>query len=308
MMQRLAGMDVFVRVVDDGSFSEAARSLGQTPSAISKQISALEDRLSTRLFSRTTRRLMLTEAGRTLLDKARPILEAMNEAEGSVTALSDAPRGVLKINIPIAFGEAHIAPILPGFLARYPEIRLLVGQSDRFVDLVEEGIDVAVRVAELKDSSLIARRLAPMRRIVCAAPSYLEKHGRPTKPEELSNHNCLSFIEKTHQMDWRFGSAATQQSVAVSGSLSANATETLRHAALAGVGIVRLSNYVVMRDLRAGDLVRLLVDYEVQESSVYAVFPASRHLSPKTRAFVDYLVETVGRPSYWRESGLEEDD
>lgn len=306
MMNRLAGMDVFVRVVDDGSFSAAARTLGQTPSAVSKQISALEDRLGTRLLSRTTRRLVLTEAGRTLLDRARPILEAMGEAEGSVTALSDAPRGVLKINIPVAFGEAHIAPILPGFLARYPEIRLLVGQSDRFVDLVEEGIDVAVRVAELKDSSLIARRLAPMRRIVCAAPSYLERYGRPTKPEDLSGHNCLSFIEKTHQMDWRFGSVADQQSVAVSGSLSANATETLRQAALAGVGIVRLSNYVVMRDLRAGALVRLLVDYEVSESSVYAVFPASRHLSPKTRAFVDYLVETVGRPHYWQESGLDE--
>lgn len=306
MMDRLAGMDVFVRVVDEGSFSEAARSLRLTPSAVSKQISALEDRLGTRLLSRTTRRLILTEAGRTLLNRARPILDAMEEAEGSVTALTNAPRGLLKVNIPVSFGETHIAPILPEFMARYPEVRLMVGQADRFVDLVEEGIDVAIRVAELKDSSLIARRLAPMIRIVCAAPAYLERFGVPKRPEHLATHNCLTFIERTHQVDWRFGPNADKQVIAARGSLSTNATETLRQAALAGVGIVRLSNYIVMRDLRAGTLVRLLADYEVQESSVYAVFPASRHVSPKTRAFVDYLVETVGRPHYWHESGLDE--
>lgn len=306
MMERLTGMDVLVRVVDDGSFSAAARTLGLTPSAVSKQISALEDRLGTRLLSRTTRRLMLTEAGRTLLDRARPILEAMAEAEESVTALGSSPRGLLKVNMPVAFGETHIAPILPGFLARYPDIRLEVGQADRYVDLIEEGIDVAVRIAELKDSSLIARRLAPMRRIVCAAPGYLERHGTPERPEDLRGHNCLTFIERTHQMDWRFGPEDAQRVVAVSGTLSTNATETLRHAALAGVGIVRLSNYVVTPDLKTGALVRLLVDYEIQESSVYAVFPASRHLSPKTRAFVDYLIEKVGRPQYWQESGLDE--
>jgi len=304
MMDRLAGMDVFVRVVDTGSFSEAARSSGLTPSAVSKQISALEDRLGTRLLSRTTRRLILTEAGRTLLERARPILDAMEDAEGSVTALTNAPRGLLKVNIPVAFGETHIAPILPEFMARYPEIRLEVGQADRFVDLIEEGIDVAVRIAELKDSSLIARRLAPMFRIVCAAPAYLERHGMPNRPEDLKQHNCLTFIERTHHLDWRFGPNAAQHVIPVSGTLRTNATETLRQGALAGVGVVRLPNYVVMGDLRAGALVRLLADYEIQESSVYAVFPASRHLSPKTRAFVDYLVETVGRPQYWQESGL----
>lgn len=305
MAERFAGLDVFVQVIDAGNFSAAARRLGMTPSAVSKQIGALENRLGARLLNRTTRRLSLTDTGAALLDRARPALRALQEAEDAVAALYAAPRGRLRVNMPASFGEAHVAPVLPGFLKRFPEVTLEVGQTDRFVDLVAEGVDVAIRVAELRDSSLIARRLAPLRRVICAAPAYLERHGAPEWPEDLTAHNCLTFVERTHQIGWQFQEAGKRRTVPVSGTLTTNSFRTLSGAAVEGIGIANLSNYRIVEELKDGRLVALLTRYEVEPSSVYAVYPANRHLSPTVRAFIDYLVETIGQPSFWSLAGLE---
>lgn len=304
-IDRFNGLDVFVHVVEAGSFSAAARDLGATPSAMSKQISALEDRLGARLLNRTTRRLSLTETGEALFERARPALGALAEAEEAVVALNAAPRGRLRVNMPASFGEAHVAPVLPGFMQRYPDVSLEVTQTDRFVDLVAEGVDVAIRVAELKDSSLIARRLAPLRRLICAAPAYLAQHGTPAHPRELTGHNCLTFVERTHHIDWTFEEGGKRQTVTVAGTLQTNSVRTLVGAAVDGLGIANLSNYRIVEELKSGALVPLLEDYERPPSSVYAVYPASRHLSPTVRAFIDYLVETIGQPSFWTVAGLE---
>ena len=303
-MDRFTALTVFAQVADSLSFSAAAKQLGLTPSAVSKQIAQLEDRLGARLVQRTTRKLALTEAGTAFLPHARQILGALEDAEAAVTNLAEAPRGVLRVSLPTNFAQMHVGPVLPAFLARYPEVRLEVSITDRFIDLVQEGIDVAVRIGALNDSTLVARRLAPNRRVVAAAPGYLDRHGRPAVPRDLLTHNCLIYGEPGRSIAWVFNDGSERITVPVGGSLRCNDTEVLLKAALAGAGIVRMSTYVLVDALAAGRLVPLLPTYEVQESEVYAVYPAGRHLSPKVRVFIDHLVETVGRPGYWRAAGL----
>lgn len=301
----LAGLPVFAQVVESGGFSAASTVLGLTPSAVSRQVSQLEDRLGARLLNRTTRRISLTEIGAAYYERARAALDALAEAEQAVLDLSAAPSGVLKVSMPSIFGNIHVAPILPGFAARYPDITLDVSINDRFVDLVEEGRDVAVRVAELRDSSLVARRIAPFRRLVCASPDYLARHGHPDTPRDLSDHNCLVLTSYQPRSHWQFGAGKTLKSLRVSGSIESNSADVLREAALAGVGLVQLPSYVLSQDIKTGDLVPLLTGHEADNRDVFAVYPASRHLSPKVRAFVDYLVETLGRPSYWEQAGIQ---
>ncbi len=301
----LAGLPVFAQVVESGGFSAASAVLGLTPSAVSRQVSQLEDRLGARLLNRTTRRISLTEIGAAYYERARAALDALAEAEQAVLDLSAAPSGVLKISMPSIFGNIHVAPILPGFALRFPDITLDVSINDRFVDLVEEGRDVAVRVAELRDSSLVARRIAPFRRLVCASPDYIARHGRPDTPKDLGDHNCLVLTSYQPRSHWQFGAGRTLRSVRVDGGMESNSADVLREAALAGVGLVQLPSYVLSQDIKSGALVPLLTGHEADNRDVYAVYPASRHLSPKVRAFVDYLVETLGRPSYWEKAGLQ---
>ncbi len=301
----LAGLPVFAQVVESGGFTAASAVLGLTPSAVSRQVSHLEDRLGARLLNRTTRRISLTEIGAAYYERARAALDALAEAEQAVLDLSAAPSGVLRISIPSIFGTIHVAPILPEFASRYPEITLDVSINDRFVDLVEDGLDVAIRVAELRDSSLVARRIAPFRRLVCASPGYVARHGRPDTPDALEAHDCLVLTSYQPRGHWQFGAGKSLRSVRVSGSIESNSADVLREAALAGLGLVQLPSYVLSQDIKTGALLPLLTGHEADNRDVYAVYPASRHLSPKVRAFVDFLVETLGRPSYWARAGLQ---
>lgn len=304
-MSTFDAMEVFVRVVQAGGFSAAARALDMTPSAVSKQIGRLEDRLGARLFTRTTRRFALTEEGRAFHDRALGILADVAEAEQAVSDLRGELRGTLRLNVPVAFGRLHVAPLLPDFLAAHPQLRIDVTLNDRFVDLVEEGVDLVIRIGDLADSSLIARRLAANRRLVCAAPAYLAQHGAPDTPSDLAGHNCLVYTYRASRNDWHFlGPDGAQQTVHVSGNLEANSAEALHAAVRRGLGLGLLPHWLVGRDLIEGTLVEALPGFHMPDSAIFAVYPPGRHLSPKVRGFVDFLADRYARPDAWL--GVEE--
>jgi len=299
-MDSLTDIVVFVRVVDDGSFTRAAERLKLSRSVVSKYVTRLEGRLGARLLNRTTRRLSLTEAGRIFYQRSRRGLQDIEEAEAEVSRLQEKPRGVLRINSPMSFGILHIAPALPEFLAQHPEVSVEMNLDDRVVDVIEEGFDVSIRIAEMPDSSLIARRLAPCRHVIVAAPAYLEKHGTPRTPEDLRDHNIISFSYQTSAYDWHFISPDNKQiSVPVSGSMQANNSLALREALLRGVGITRTPTFVVGKDVQDGHLLSILGNYRTLEVSIYLVYPQRRHLSPKVRAFVDFMADRISEPPYW---------
>lgn len=299
-MLDLDSLAVFVRVVDVGGFSAAARTLGLSKSAVSKQISRLEARLGIRLLNRTTRRLSLTEAGALFYEGCQRMVAEAEAAEAAVTHLAAAPRGTLRVNAPVSFAMLHLAPILPELMESCPELSVDLTLNDRLVELVEEGYDVAVRIGRLADSSLIARRLAPARSVICAAPDYLARHGAPRRPEDLAGHNCLLYSYHSERSLWRFAGPSGTTSVRVAGRLQANNGDALRAALLAGAGIGRLPTFIVGDDLRAGRLLRLLPDWPLgEDAAVHAVYPAGRALSPKIRVFVDFLAERFGDMPYW---------
>ena len=303
-MDNLSAMELFARVVQEGSFSAAARSLDLTPSAISKQIGRLEDRLGARLITRTTRRFALTEEGRAFHERTVRILAEVAEAEQAVSDLRGEARGTLKVNAPFAFGRLHIAPLLPLFLERHPALRIDMTFNDRFIDLVDEGVDLVIRIGELADSSLMARRLARNRRVVCGAPDYFRRNGKPKHPAELTRHNCLVYTYRALRNDWQFiGPDGVEQSVLVSGNLEANNAEALHAGILGGLGLGLLPLWLVGHDLKAGRLVEALPGYHAPDSAIYAVYPPGRHLSPKVRLFIDFLAERFAEP----ECGLPHD-
>lgn len=290
-MDKATEMAVFIRVVDSGGFSAAARELGMSPSAVSKLIGRLENRLDARLLNRTTRQVSLTEEGRAFYDRASRIIADIDEAEGAVRALHAAPRGLLRVNAPVTFGNYQIAPILPSFLDRYPELRVEITLTDALIDLVEEAADVAIRIGRLTDTALVARKLADDRRVICAAPAYLERHGTPRTPDALRRHNCLMSSQPRFLNDWPFDSAQGPQMMTVTGNLESNSGDIRYRMALDGYGIVRMPEFMVGQDLKAGRLVTLLTDcHRTEPVPIHAVYPHRRHLSPKVRAFVDYLV------------------
>lgn len=293
-------MRVFRRVVERGSFSGAARELGMSNASASKAVAALEDRLGVRLLNRTTRRLSLTEVGRAYFDRAARILDDVDEAELAVNALGTAPRGTIRLSAPMSFGVMHLAPAIAGFLRRYPELGVDLSLNDRVVDVVEEGFDLAIRVSELADTSLIARRLAPARIAICATPGYLSEHGTPRTPADLNGHNCLIYAYAPDADVWRFTDAAgAAETIRVTGTVRVNNGEVIRRLLLDGIGIGRLPTFIVGEDLRAGRLRPVLADQVAQGSAVHAIYPHARHLSPKVRAFVDYLVDHFGPEPYW---------
>jgi DNA-binding transcriptional LysR family regulator len=298
-MDNISEMGVFVRVVQSGSFSAAARSLDLTPSAISKQIGRLEDRLGARLFNRTTRHLNLTEAGTGFYERCRQILAEIEEAEQAVADLLATPRGTLKLALPAAFGRLHITPILSAFLQRYPDMRIDLDMTDRLTDLLADGMDMAVRIGDLSDSSLIARRLAPNRRVVCGTPGYFSGMAVPHRPQDLLAHNCLVYTYRASRNDWRFNGPEGEESVQVAGNLEANSAEALQSAVLSGLGIGLLPMWLIGADLKAGRMIEVLPGYHVPDSAVYAVYPPGRHLSPKVRSFVDYLAEYFAGDLDW---------
>ena len=299
-MDRLAAIEAFVRVAEAQSFSQAARRLRSSKSAVSRNVGALEFELGVRLFHRTTRSLTLTEAGRGYFERATRILADLEEANLAVSQLQSAPRGRLRVSAPMSFGFLHLAPALPDFLARYPEVAVDLAMNDRFVDLIDEGFDVAVRIGAMEDSSLIARKVAPIRRVVCASAAYFNSRGLPLSPDDLKGHECLLNSNIASSQEWRFTALDGKSwPVEVKGRLSANNGDALRAAALKGLGIVNLPTFIVGGDLQAGALVTALDKFITQDMALSAVYPHSRHLSPKVRAFVDFLADRFGPRPYW---------
>jgi DNA-binding transcriptional LysR family regulator len=298
-MHDLSGMAVFARVVEARSFSAAARALGLSKSAVSKEIARLEDHLGVRLLNRTTRRLALTEAGALFYERSARVVREAAEAERAVQDLGTEPRGLLRINAPMSFGHLHLAPAVADFLGRQPAVRIEMTLEDRVIDVVGEGFDIVIRIADLPPSSLVARRIAINRRIVCAAPAYLAAHGTPELPQDLTRHNCLNYAYLASGDVWRFRGTAGPVAVRVSGSFSANNGDVLRHAAVAGLGVILMPTFLIGPELQSGALVPILNDYRESDTGIYALYPPTRHVSPKVRAFIDFLVERFGPEPYW---------
>jgi DNA-binding transcriptional LysR family regulator len=289
-------MQVFARVAALGSFSAAGRALGLSQTGVTKHVAALEARLGTRLLHRTTRRLTLTETGRSYLEACERILAEIAEAEALVGAEGVEAHGTLRLNVPLSFGVREIAPALAAFSAAHPALTIELGLNDRRVDLIEEGWDLAVRIGSLADSGLIARRLASSRLVVCAAPAYLDRHGTPRRPEELKGHNCLGYT-LSDASGWRFG----DQAYPVSGTLRAPNGAALVAAAVAGLGLVYQPTFLVAEALRAGTLVALDLGAPCPTLPIHALMPPGRRPA-KTRAFVEYLAERfAGEPAWERD-------
>ena len=299
-MDRFSAIEAFIRVAEAQSFSEGARRLNKSKSLISRQVSALEAELGVRLLQRTTRSITLTEAGRTFYEHGLRILSELEDATLSVSRLQAVPRGCLSINAPMSFGFLHLAPALPDFLRRYPEIRVDTVMNDRKVDLIDEGFDVAVRIGRLTESSLIARRLAPIRIVACASPDYLAQHGEPLVPDDLTQHQCLMNTIQVPSDEWRFiHPDGKDWAVSVNGPLRVNNGDALKEAAVKGLGLTMLPTFIVGNELRSGQLVSVLNNFVPQDIALYAVYPHSRLLSPKVRALIDFLAERFNPSPYW---------
>lgn len=293
-MDVLTGMRTFQAVATSGSFAGAARSLSITKAWASKLVAQLEEHLGAQLLVRTTRRLSLTDAGRVYLERCVQILDDLDEAERSVGDLQAAARGRLRVSAPMSFGLARVAPLLGKFHQQFPEVELDVSFNDRFVDLVEERIDVAIRIgASLQDSSLMVRKLAGGERISCAAPGYLRERGTPRHPLELAEHDCLRYTLHAHPSRWTFDGPGGRVTVDVGGPIQANNSIALRAAAVAGAGILLAPDFVVAEDLRSKKLRRLLDGWRPSGYSVFALSPPARFATPKARAFVEFLVREL---------------
>lgn len=298
-MDRFAAMEAFVAVVDCGSFVRASERLAVSTTTVSRLVSELEAHLQVRLLQRTTRRLSLTDLGRTYYQHAVTLLDELIAAEAVVSSSAQAASGVLRVSAPVSFGGRHLAALLPQFHAAHPQVRVELSLNDRIVDLVDEGHDVAIRITEQLAGTLVARPLAPVRLVICAAPDYLARHGTPRTPEELSGHQCLLYSYTEQPGNWLLAGPEGPVAVPVKGFLSANNGDALREAALAGAGIVRQPSFIVGDDLQAGRLVPLLCEYAPPPITACAVYPSRRHLSAKVRAFVDFLAGAWGDPPPW---------
>jgi len=305
-MELSSQMILFARVVENGSFSGAARAANHSPSAVSKQIGQLEDRIGLRLLNRTQSGIALTEEGRLFYERCTDVASTVVETESLFEAMASRPKGLLRIASSAAFGRMHILPQLPRYMAEYPEVSVKLEITDRSVDLIEEEFDIAIRLSEqLENETLIARKLAPNRRVLVASPTYVEAKGIPGSPDELAEHNCLRLNTIARWNDWSFEGADGPITVPVTGDFETNTTDAVYQAALSGLGIARLSTYLVGADIRDGRLVRLLPGYTQQGSDIYAVYSARRNFAPKARRFLDYLADYFGKVPPWeRDAGL----
>ena len=299
-MDIVGGMIIFARVVEANSFSAAARRLGLSKSAVSKQIAALEDRLGARLLNRTTRRLSPTEVGAALYERCARVAAEVEEAEQIVTRLHTAPRGVLRVNAPVSFGHLHLAPVIPDFMAQYPELQVELTLNDRFVDVVEEGYDMVVRIGLLRDSSMVARKLASSGSVLCASRAYLDRHGDPKTPGDLADHDCIAYSYLAEPREWRLiDGQGHRHTVRITGRLTVNNGDAILAALCAGGGIGLLPAFIVQDAVVDGRLERVLPGYDIPELGIYALYPHARHLSPKVRAFVDFLAVRFGPAQVW---------
>jgi DNA-binding transcriptional LysR family regulator len=298
-MDDVIGMLVFARVVEARSFSEAARRLGLSKSLVSKHVTRLEKSVGARLLNRTTRAMSLTEPGAIFYEHCARIIEEIEQARLAVGRFHSEARGTLRISASVAFGTLHIAPALPDFLARYPDVRIDLSIGDRLVDLAEEGFDVAVRISQEPSANLAARKLAAVNRKIVATPGYFERHGVPRSPEDLARHNCLTYTHFNPQETWRLRGPDGDITVPISGNLRLNDDEALSAAVLGGLGVALLPTFIIGRDLQEGRLTAVLSDYVPSERHIHAVYLPNRHLPAKVRAFIDFLVERFAPRPYW---------
>lgn len=288
-------MRTFAAAAEAGSFTVAGEKLGLTPSAVSRIVSRLEDRLGVRLFNRTTRRIDLTPEGESYLAGTRYLLAEVAELEASVGQTAARPKGLLRINSGTAFGNHQLMPILPEFLERYPEITVAVDITDRRVDIAAERADVAIRTGSVGDDRLIARQFTAIRRVICAAPAYLERYGRPEHPEHLRRHRCITYTDQPMLSRWPYHGVDGPEYIEISGKAQVSSSEALAALVIAGAGITRIADVVVMDAIRDGRLVPLLMDrHIVEEVPVSAVYLPGRHRAPKVRVFVEFLLERFG--------------
>lgn len=301
-MDKLTSMKVFAAVARDGSFTAAARELEISKAMASKHIRHLENVLGARLLNRTNRRVSLTEAGTLYRERCQQVLEDIDECERLVSEGNAAPRGLLKLSAPTSFGTFHLVPALAAYQAIYPEVRVQLVLQDRSADLVEEGLDLAIRLGTLADSSFIARPLASARLVICGAPAYFEARGVPESPEDLAHHSCLVYTQWLPRGEWRLKGQDGEVSVPVGGSFQATTGDALRIAALHGCGLVQLATYVVGPDLKAGRLRAVLQTYEPEPLPIHALYPHRRHLSATVRSFVDFLHARLQPKPYWETS------
>jgi DNA-binding transcriptional LysR family regulator len=289
-MDRIETMQAFVTVADHKGFAPAARKLGLSASAVTRMVAALEERVGARLLQRTTRSVMLTDAGERFLERARRILADVEEAEGAVQAERTQPTGRLVVSAPLGFGRRHVTPLMSTYLKRYPDVAGDLRLSDRMVNLVEEGIDIAVRIGHLPDSSLVARAVGDMRRMVVASPDYLAAHGEPHHPSEIAAHRTVHFGALSAAPDWRFVEDGREVRVACAPRFTTNSADAAIYHAEQGGGLTRVLAYQAAEGLASGRLKAVLVDYEIAPLPIHLVYPTSRLLSAKVRAFVDLVL------------------
>jgi DNA-binding transcriptional LysR family regulator len=292
-------IESFVMVAQKLSFVEAADSLQVDPSALSRRVQRLEKRLGVRLFNRNTRRVGLTEAGILYLSHCQEVLAKLDRADAIVSHLSVEPRGLLRVTLPVSFGQRQIAPALPEFLDLYPQIDLDLSFTNQYVDILKESIDVAIRIGQMQDSQLVVRRLVTSRRVLCASPFYLQKHGSPQTPNELAQHNCLNFSQLATGDIWHFSCQDRQVAVPVTGKLRANSGEALYQAVLGGCGIALLETFMAGDALRTGRLETLLDDWQVPSTEICAVSSVGQYAPSKTQVFIDFLVDRFRDPPDW---------
>lgn len=298
-MDKLDCIRTFVRVARSGSLTNAANQLGVSRSMVTKQLKYLEDRLGVRLLHRTTRALSLTDLGETFLERCTQILDDLDDAEQQAMNATVVPRGTLHVAAPPSFGVLHVAPAVADFIKRFPDVDVSLTLSDHWLDLAGEGLDVAFRLGDLQDSGLIAHSLSHCRTLVCGAPSYFERHGRPQHPNDLLKHNCLSWRSSPlHQDVWTFKSGKETLEVAVSGNLESNVADVPRAAAREGLGLILQAAYMVSEELRSGALEPVLTEYETPGIGIHVVYLNRRHLPAKVRTFVDFLKERFEGNTY----------
>ncbi|MFA0442094.1 LysR family transcriptional regulator [Vibrio sp. 10N.286.49.C2] len=290
-------LKLLVRIASTHNISLAGQELGLSPAVASAHISKLEQSLGVRLVHRTTRKVSLTEEGESFLPHAEEVLASVEAARGSVGAGHTSPSGTLRITAPASFGRMHLIPALKGFLLQYPDLTMDLRFSDTMIDLVEGGFDIAIRNAELKNSTLVARKLAPDHRIVCASPDYLEQYGEPQTPQDLVKHRCINLAGLD---SWNFNTSSGMVTVKTHGCIRTDNGDAIREATIDGLGISINSTWSAYQGLASGQLVEILQDSPlVQETALWAVYPSSRLIAPKVRAFIDYFADYFGQPPYW---------
>ena len=300
-MDQFKQISTFVEIIAKGSLSAAARAEGIAPAMIGRRLDALEERLGVKLLQRSTRKIALTDEGSSFLEHCQRILADLQDAEASVSDRSVRASGHLTVSAPAGFGRQHVAPLLPAFLAQHRDVSLSLNLNDRLVDLIGEGIDVAIRIATLADSNLVGVKLADNQRVVVASPAYLDRHGRPLAPQDLNAHNCLAMNSEGSQRGWTFRQNGKNLTLKVSGNMDCNDGAVLHDWSLLGHGLAWRSMWEVAKEIESGKLCTVLDEYAAPGNDIYAVFAQRRHLPLRVRAFVDFLRLAYATPDYWRQ-------